>query len=65
LHVIEWFDIDLLPFSSPCLVEVLVRGFRLGTLKRRKCLLGKSGNDEFEIIITVKYNETRLECFNL
>jgi len=26
LHVIEWVDI-LLPFSSPCLVEVLVCGF--------------------------------------
>jgi len=43
LHEIEWVDIDILPFSSPCLMEVLVCGFRLGTLRRRKCLLGKKG----------------------
>jgi len=65
LHGIEWVDIDLLTFSSPCLVEVLVCGFRLGTLRRRKCLLGKKENDEFEIRITVKYKEIRLECFDL
>jgi len=38
----------------------LVRGFRLETLRRRKCLLGKRGNDEFKIRITVQYNEIRL-----
>jgi len=36
-------DIDLLPFSSPCSMEVLVCGFQLGTLRRMKCLLGKKG----------------------
>jgi len=46
-------------------VEVLVCGFQLGILRRRKCLLGKRENDELEIKITVKYKEIRLECFNL
>ena len=46
-------------------MEVLVCGFRLETLRRMKCLLGKRENDEFKIKITVKYNEIRLEYFNL
>jgi len=43
-------------------VEVLVFGLRLGTLRRSRCLPGKRGNDEFEIRITVKYNEGTLIC---
>jgi len=67
LHVIvvEWVNIDFLPFSSSRLMGVLVCGFQLGTLRRRKCLLGKRKNNEFEIGISIIYNEIRLECFNL
>jgi len=43
----------------------LVCGFQLETLRRRKCLLGKRGNEEFKIRIIVQYNKIRLEGFNL
>jgi hypothetical protein len=39
------------------LEEVLVCGFQLGTIGGKKCLPGKRGNNEFEIRITIKYNE--------